>query len=134
MSQQNLESARRAYAALNKGDLSTAMADFEPGALWVEPVGSKVIGGVHRVPQEVIEGVFAKIAMAWKDFTVETNEFLEAGDRVFVLGNFKGQRKGKGQDQPVTIPFVHVIPYRNGKIAQTENHTDTATWNKVMGR
>ena len=50
MSLQNLAALKDSYEALNRGDMTAAFEIFEPGALWVEPSGSRLIGGVHRVP------------------------------------------------------------------------------------
>ena len=63
--EQNVESAKRAYAAFQAGDLEGAMANMADDIEWIVP-GNSAISGTKRGRQEVAE-FFALVAR--KGFT-----------------------------------------------------------------
>jgi ketosteroid isomerase-like protein len=75
--------------------------------------------------QAVAEEIIAPVPTYYEEFAVVPQEFVDAGDRVFVLGEFRG--KGKARGTAFVAPFVHIATIRNGKMARFQNYTDTGT-------
>lgn len=132
MSQENVEQARRAYEAFGRGDIQAVLENYTPETEWHSQSGSRWIGGVFRGPQAILQEVFMRIGEFWDNFSVETREFLDAGDRVIVLGTVRATAKSTGK--AVETPFVHIAQYRDGKVIRFETYEDTATVNEVLGR
>src|SRR6266496_1223877 len=82
--------------------------------------------GVHRGVQAVAEEIIAPVPTYYEEFAVVPQEFVDAGDRVFVLGEFRG--KGKASETLFVAPFVHIFTLRNGKVTHFRNYTDTGLW------
>jgi ketosteroid isomerase-like protein len=126
MSQENVTLIQRGYEAFARGDIPTALALMDPTIEWYEPQAPGFpFAGVHRGPQAVAEEVFGVVPTNFEEFATVPQEFVDAGDRVFVLGEFRG--KGKASGTPFVAPFVHIATIRNGKMARFQNYTDTGT-------
>lgn len=126
MSQENVTIAQGAYEAFGRGDIPTVLATMDPDIEWDEPQAPDYpAGGAHRGPQAIANEVFGTIPTYYEEFAVVPQEFVDAGDRVFVLGEFQG--KGKASGTPYVAPFVHILTYRNGKLTRFQDYTDTAT-------
>ncbi len=74
-------------------------------------------------PQAVQEGVFTRLGTGWEGYTVTPEEFLDAGDRVVVLGTYSGIYKATGRE--VRAQFAHVWGVREGRIRSFQQYTDT---------
>jgi ketosteroid isomerase-like protein len=80
MSQENVEIARAALDALNRGDLDAMVKDASPG---FEFDFSRSVGpqsGVFRRDQ--LPGLFREFDEAWTSVRREADEFIEAGEQV----------------------------------------------------
>ncbi len=58
-------------------------------------------------------------------------EFLDAGDRVVVLGHLQG--RGKASGGTLDAPYAHVWTLRDGKAVHFRNYMDTATFLQSLG-
>ena len=59
----------------------------------------------------------------WDEFRTEPQEFIDAGNRIVVVGRWVG--KGKGSGLEVQQPTVHVFTLRNGRVVRWEfGHTN----------
>ncbi len=90
----NVDTARSAYEAFGRGDLAALQDDFAEDAVWYTseelPLGGETRG------REAIIANFAQIPNYWSSFSVEPNEFIDAGDTVVVLGH-PARRQRQGQ-------------------------------------
>jgi uncharacterized protein len=122
----NVDTARSAYEAFGRGDLNTLGEQFAEDAVWVTsdelPLGGEVKG------RDQILGNFAQIPNYWTSFSVEPEEFIDAGDTVVVRGT---QRAGNDKGS-FEAPFVHVLKYENGKTVRGEFFTDSAKAAKLL--
>jgi ketosteroid isomerase-like protein len=126
MSQENVTLVQRAYEAFGRGEIPTLLALMDPNIEWYEPQASGYPpAGIHRGPQAVASEVFGTVPTYYEEFAVVPQEFLDARDRVFVLGEFRG--KGKAKGTPFVAPFVHIYTFRDGKITRFQDYTDTGT-------
>ena len=63
-------------------------------------------GGVYRSPLEAIE-YFNTMSELFEDAHPAPEEFIRDGDRLIVLGHFKGRSRATGE--AVAIRFAHVL-------------------------
>jgi uncharacterized protein len=123
----NVDTARSAYEAFGRGDLAALQGDFAEDAVWYTseelPLGGETRG------RDAIIANFAQIPNYWSSFSVEPNEFIDAGDTVVVLGTQRaGNDKGSFES-----PFVHVMKYDgDGKLVRGEFHADSAKAAKLL--
>jgi ketosteroid isomerase-like protein len=122
----NVDNARAAYDAFSRGDLAALQEIFAEDAVWVTsdelPLGGEVRG------RETILGNFAQIPNYWTSFSVEPEEFIEAGDYVVVRGT---QRAGNDRGS-FEAPFLHLLQFRDGKTVRGEFFTDSAKAVKLL--
>jgi uncharacterized protein len=111
MSQENVELARRAYEAFNRGDLDGMVADFAPT--------------FQYVPTGAIPGAGDPYRGRWKEFVrwfmgefddarVEIRELTEAGDQVLASLTLRGRGKQSGVEASWDV--WHVWTVRDGKL------------------
>jgi ketosteroid isomerase-like protein len=122
----NVDTARSAYDAFRSGDLNTLSDSFAEDAVWVTsdelPLGGEVRG------RDQILGNFAQIPNYWSSFSVDPEEFIEAGDYVVVRGT---QRAGNDKGS-FEAPFVHLLKYENGVAVRGEFFGDSAKAAKLL--
>jgi len=123
----NVDTARSAYEAFGRGDLAALQANFAEDAVWYTseelPLGGETRG------RDAIMANFAQIPNYWSSFSVEPEEFLDAGDSVVVLGTQRAAND-KGSFES---PFAHVLKYDgDGKVVRGEFHADSAKAAKLL--
>jgi len=118
---QNIETAKKGYAAFAAGDLETAMSDLDDNVEWVV-LGNSTVSGTYRGKAEVTE-LFAKVAE--QSFTTTPSRFLADDDVVVVLT----QVTAGGE----SAPQADVATFRDGKIVKEQNLGDTAMFERVYG-
>ncbi|MBK5220593.1 MAG: nuclear transport factor 2 family protein [Thermoleophilia bacterium] len=122
----NVDSARSAYQAFGQGDLATLQESFAENAVWVTsdelPLGGTTEG------RDAILANFAQIPNYWTSFSVEPEEFIDAGDHVIVKGT---QRAGNDKGS-FEAPFLHLLQFENGKTVRGEFFTDSAKAAKLL--
>jgi uncharacterized protein len=119
--EQNVESAKKAYAAFSAGDAAGAMANMSDDIEWITP-GNSAISGTVRGKQEV-GALWAKFAE--KGFTTEPQYWFSDDERVVVLTRVK--IAGEEADS------VDVLTFRDGKLIKFQNAGDTALGERVFG-
>lgn len=118
---QNVETAKKGYAAYAAGDLETALSVMDDDIEFVVP-GNSTASGTYRGKAEITE-LFAK--MAEKSGTTTPSSFLADGDVVVVLT----QATAGGE----SAPQADVLTFRDGKVAKVQSFGDTALQERVFG-
>lgn len=123
----NVDNARSAYEAFGRGDLETLREMLAEDSTWLTsdelPLGGETKG------RDAILGNFAQIPNYWTSFSVEPEEFIDAGDWVVVRGT---QRAGNDSGE-FESPFAHLMMFSaDGKIARGEFYADSAKAAKVL--
>jgi uncharacterized protein len=132
MSEENVNIMRQGYDAFNRGDIDTVMRLMDPNIEWREPdVEGLPDRGTHHGSEAVANEVFGAVAEHWDEFQAVPEEFLDAGERVIVLGYFRV--RGKATGRTVDAPYAHVWTLREGKVVQHRNYVDTATFLQSLG-
>ena len=116
MSQQterpNVQVVRRIYEALASRDVPRALALFAPD---IELTQSEEVpwGGVHRGHEGALQ-FFAKLVQAITS-TVVAHDYIDAGERVVVVGRTQGTVNVTGAR--FDVPVAHVWTIRDGRAA-----------------
>jgi ketosteroid isomerase-like protein len=119
--EQNLELAKRAYAAFSAGDAAGAMENISDDIEWITP-GDSAIGGTIRGKQAVGE-LWARFVE--KGFTTSPQYWFSDDLRVVVLT--ETTLDGEPSDS------VDVLTFRDGKVTRFQSATDTALLERVFG-
>jgi ketosteroid isomerase-like protein len=121
---------QRSYVAFERGDLDAVLADMHPDIEWHQAQGLPH-GGYYRGIDEVRRNIFEPLdAEWWDEFTATPDEFLDAGDRIVVLGRYRGVAKGTGKI--LDVPFVHVWTLRGDQAVRFRQFLDTAGWVEAL--
>src|SRR6476646_5643311 len=131
MSQENLETVRRIYAAIDlsvPGSVSQLSAPLEPWRLLIDPDIEWC--GPREFP-DLAEPVFgydgivayaAKIAEALDDYRMMPEQFIDAGDgQVLVFSREGGRGKGSGAEVE-THPTAHLWTLRDGLAIRMQSY------------
>jgi uncharacterized protein len=123
----NVDTARAAYDAFGRGDLAALQDDFAEDAVWVTSDELPLGGETHG--REAIMANFAQIPNYWSSFSVEPEEFIDAGECVVV----RGTQRAANDNGSFESPFVHVMKYDgDGKLVRGEFHADSAKAAKLL--
>ena len=127
----NAEVVQGVYEAFGRGDFDTVVASLDPEIEWVEPeMEGLLYGGTHRGVEAVANEVFALIPQTWEKVELQPEEWIEDGDTVVVIGQFKARAKGQ---QEGSWRFAHVWEMRNGKAVRVEPFIDTLAELRALG-
>jgi ketosteroid isomerase-like protein len=113
MSEENVDWARRAYGAFNRGDFASAIESFAPEFEWVATGVIPDIEGVYRGP----EGYRRFLESWWSEFDdphIEVHDLIESGDQVLASLTIRGRGKRSGAETRWDI--WHVWTLRDGKV------------------
>ena len=83
-------------------------------------------------PQQVVDGVFARIGQEFEDFRVEPHRFIGAGDTVVVEARHHAVSH-RATGKPLDAQVAHVSDLRNGKVVRWQQYVDTRQLADVMG-
>jgi len=119
----NLDILREGYSNFAKGDIPAVLEVFDPNIEWTEAEGFPY-AGTYKGHKEISEQVFMKLGTEWDGYTVKANEFIDAGDRIVVLGKYSGTYKATGKS--FEADFAHVWTVRDGKATKFVQYADTA--------
>lgn len=122
----NVDVARSAYEAFGRGDLETLSDSFTEDAVWITS-DELPLGGVVEGRDQILAN-FAQIPSYWSSFSVEPEEFIDAGEYVVV----RGMQHAETERGAFDAPFVHLLHYRDGKANRGEFFADSAKAVKLL--
>jgi uncharacterized protein len=129
VSEHDVESLRRIYQAISRWDVEELVSDLAHDIEWSLP-DTLPWGGTRHGH----EGVRAFVSVSndhvegrWAD----PDDFLDAGDRLIVLGRMRGRAKASGRDYEVE--FVHVWTMTDGMASRVRAFFDTAPIMAALG-
>jgi len=132
MSRENVDNARRGFAALNEAYRAGDPAIFRPilEELWAPDV-VLVPGGVmpdsSPRPHRGWDGFLQFIGNQMEVFDegwVQADEFIDRGDYLIVSYRFGGRARHTGL--PVELSFANLFTLRDGKVTRCEVHKTVA--------
>ncbi len=130
MSQENVAVVRTVLAAMSVGDPEAAFALADPGVVIdttrfvFNPSTYVGIEGLRQLWTETNEG--------WEEMRTEPDEFIDAGERVVVIGRLVARAKASGVK--VERPTGQVWTIRSGLVVRWEiGYTDPREALKAVG-
>src|SRR6476659_7229559 len=111
MSQQDVATMRGAYEAFNRADIPAVLAVFAPQIEWNEPGGGNAPQGTFRGAESIGKDVFSTVPINFDEFQAQPEQFIDAGDHLVVVGQFRGRSKS---GQQFDLPFAHVWAMQGG--------------------
>lgn len=124
MSHDNVEIVRGMYDSFGRGDVPSVLGQMHSNIEWNEAENFIYAdGNPYLGPQAVLEGVFMRLGTDWEGFSVTPEEWLDAGNRLVVMGIYQGTHKGTGKT--VRAQFAHVWSLKEGRVVRFQQYTDT---------
>ena len=112
MSQENVETYKRAVEATNRRDLDALVEELDPQVEW----HSALVGlgtAVYRGTEGVRE-LFRDADETLEGMVFEVSEVRDLSDRVLALGRLRARGHESGVETDVS--FNQVVDFRNGKV------------------
>jgi ketosteroid isomerase-like protein len=109
MSRENVEVVRQAWEAFARRDNEAAFALYDDEVEIHSPVDGRVyrgLGGVRDYNRDWLS--------VWDDFSVDVEEWVDAGDHVVAIVQWSG--RGKHSGVPAELTAAHLWTLRNGKL------------------
>jgi ketosteroid isomerase-like protein len=115
MSQDNVETIRRANEALNRGDRDAALADYHPDIEWNDlahaPDSPETVRGLGA-----LRNIWDQWEQAFDDFGADIEEFIDAGCHVVAITRWHALGKGSGIS--IDLHQADVFEIDKGKIVR----------------
>ena len=129
MAQEDLELAKRGYAAFRDGDMETVKDTLHDDITWVVG-GNNRLSGTYEGIDEVF-GLFAKVAEATQGtLRQDIHDMLESDDHIVTLLNVSASN----DEMSVETHQVHVGHIENGKLkSMWIMSDDQAAWDAFYG-
>ena len=123
----NVNLIKQAYQHFSEGKVEEVLAIMDPQIHWHEAGGFPYMRGNEPLvgPAEVVKYVFANIPEFYEGFDIEPIEIFGCGDKVVMVGYYKGKWKETGKSFKANA--THVWTVVNGKVARFFQAVDTAT-------
>ena len=140
MSQENVENARRGYAAINEAYRADDIDIFRPTAeeLWDRDVAFATTGVLpdSDTTARGVDAVLRFVARQMQAFQpgsmwMEPLEFIEEGDHLIVPYRFGGRARHTGIE--VEFSFVHLFTIRGSKTVRLEAYATKAQALEAVG-
>ena len=119
----NIQVVKMLYEAFAARDREQILKILHPRIEWVQNEGFPG-GGTHVGAENVLDNVFATFQREWQSWQAIVEHWLDAGEVIVALGNYKGTFKSTGRS--MTAAFAHVYWVRDGQIVRFKQYTDTA--------
>ena len=95
----NLERLKQGYQLFAEGDIKGVLEMWNDDIVWDECEGFPFVksGGRYEGKQAIVEGVFAHIPEYYDNFNIEITDFVDAGDKIVMVGFYTGTWKPTGK-------------------------------------
>jgi ketosteroid isomerase-like protein len=122
---ENVQVVKDAYEAFKREDLPGLLEIFSEDIDWQTPGSPDAIpyAGNKRGRDEVT-AFFVTLAETEEITHFEPREFIAQGERVVVLGNYKGRIRSNKRE--FDLDWLHIFTVNGGKITSFREFVDTA--------
>jgi hypothetical protein len=124
MSEENVEIARRAYEAFNRGDLQAMVADLAPNFEYATTGAIPGMTGVYRGVEGIVEFLDEWMRSEFERPRIEVHELVDAGDQVVAAVTLRGRGKQSGVEASWDV--WHVWTVEHGKVVHGQPFTSRA--------
>lgn len=128
----NIEFMKGLYEAFANGDVPKVLGSMSDDVEWWEAEGNPWYPGRAFVgPQQIVDGVFARIGTEFEGFEVVPERFLGDGDQVVMIGRYRG--KGATTGKLLDAQALHIWTVKEGKVTSFQQFVDTRQLADVLG-
>ena len=120
MPEADLETIRGSYAALNRGEIDSALDALHRDAVWRE--SPEVPGGEVFEGRAAIEQFLRGYLEQWDVFHQEVESTLRRGDRVLVIIHLTAIGRERGAE--VNVRYAHLWTLRDGRGGEVDAYYD----------
>jgi ketosteroid isomerase-like protein len=123
MSQENVESFKRASEAVGRRDVKALLEEVDPEVEWHPALLASVAGGatVYR-GHEGVRGWLRDFDEAFPETRYEYSQIRDLGDRVVGIGHLWARGKTSGVE--TDSPLGYVVDFRSGKVIRVRTYLD----------
>ncbi|MBL0357370.1 MAG: nuclear transport factor 2 family protein [Chitinophagaceae bacterium] len=117
------------YSLFAAGNVPAALALFDPAIEWQECKGMPFVkdNGIYTGVDAVVANVFMQLPVYFDGFNIDIAELLDAGEKVVMVGYYRGINKATGN--PFKANATHVWTLKNEKLVHFFQAVDTAVIN-----
>ena len=126
---QNPDIARKLYEAFAARDREAILEILDPEIVWIQNKGFPG-GGTHIGAETVLKDVFGPFRVKWDSWEVIVSHWLDAGEAVIALGEYRGVNKITGKS--MQSAFAHVYWIRDRRIVRFQQYADTLMVARAM--
>jgi ketosteroid isomerase-like protein len=116
----DVEILRRAYEALNHGDIEGALAVLDEDAEWTEHSDLPEAGSYHG--REAIRAFLVQFLESWQQFHQETEELIPGESCVLIM--LRSHQRGKGSGIDVEAKYAHLWTMKDGRGVRVDAYFD----------
>ena len=126
---QNPDIVRKLYEAFATLDREAILEIFDPEIVWIQNAGFPG-GGTHIGAETVLRDVFGPFRVEWESWEAIVLHWLDAGESVVALGEYRGVNKTTGKS--MRSAFAHVYWIRDCRIVRFQQYADTLMVARAM--
>jgi ketosteroid isomerase-like protein len=121
MSQENVESFKRATEAVNRRDVEAVLEEVDPDIEW-HALFQVMFGGRATVCRghEGVRQYLRELDEALSVLHVECSEFRDLGDRIVAIGRVRSRGRVSGAE--IVGPGSFLAEFRNGRIFRMSDY------------
>ena len=125
MPQENVEVVREVWNAYSRADFDRIGEFSDPHVVMITVEDGPLYGFA------AVRENYERWKEAWEGFETTAEEVIGNGDRVFVMGRFRGRGRASGVE--VESRLYEVYTMRNGKILRVDEFSDRAEALEAVG-
>jgi ketosteroid isomerase-like protein len=116
MSQENVETFKRAIDAYNSRDIEAMVEEVDPEVEWRPAWGEAAVYRGH----EGVRKLFRELDDVLDELHLEYSETRDLGDRVVAIGRVR--MRGRGSGAETESPLATVVDLKNGKAIRVRTY------------
>ncbi len=123
MSQENVETFKRAVEAANRRDVEALVEELDPEVEW-HPGIAALLGGdatMYR-GREGVRELWRDLYAAFVEIHAEFPEIRDLGERILAIGRIRARGKESGAE--TESPFAYLVQVKNGKAIWVGTYLD----------
>jgi ketosteroid isomerase-like protein len=122
MSQENVETLRRALEAFNREDVEAALEGLDAEVEWYPAVQPALGEGTVYRGHQGARDLFRELYEVYLEFRIEDAEFRDLGDRVVVTCRIRARGRQSGAESD--SPFGYLFDFRDGTVVRVRAFLD----------
>jgi ketosteroid isomerase-like protein len=130
VSKEDVEIVREVYECVNRGDWERMAELVDPDVEQHGTVGGLEEGNFARGLSEIRQ-LYAADEEAWREYRIEPEELIDAGDKVVVFQ--REYQRGKASGMELVSETASIVDLRDGRIVRMQGYMDRIAALKAAG-